>query len=171
MKGALRCHSSVAELRRVVRFQLNPESLRRKQATSDGRRLVETLALELPLHLAAEDDVGNRDQANGIYPLLAALEELFAVQANPPTGNLFEILSGNRPWVFLGLEWGARRIPVRIEALDITEHRFLANLAPCHATVQLELRVLRREETDAVPTARSMLDNYLERRARSARWN
>lgn len=100
------------------------------------------------------------DETSGVYPLLAALEELLSQQAHSLPSSLPFIFGNNRPFSFVSLRWGQRELPVEVQRMEVRERLFNKALAPVHATVAVHLRVLARAEVAAVPTARDLLDKY-----------
>jgi hypothetical protein len=139
--------------------------LRSQKLDETNNRVTETLQLELLLHAYVVDEALRPEQlALGVLPQLAALEELLAAQARPSGSNVPAWLRGSIPWLFLSFNWGLRKVPVQISQMSITEHLFNDDLNPVHATVNLRLRVLRREEVLSIPEARVLFDKYRELR-------
>lgn len=147
---------------RVIPLQYNPirltrafslKSLGDQADRSEALRLtgppVETITLEAQID--AVDALARGDKAaaaNGIASHLAALEllttpgsaELLAADRAAQQGVL-EVLPISQPLTLL--VWGKSRIvPVRINALSITEDAFDPLLNPIRATVSFTLRVL-----------------------------
>jgi hypothetical protein len=150
---------------RVMPFQYNPDTLTRTLQPQGiggepGDRL-EALRLKGPPHESvkfdaefdAADQLDHPDQnpreaANGLYPILSALE----VSIYPPTAQLLsedamagagmiEVAPAEAPLTVLVL--GPRRVlPVRITDLSITEEAFDGSLNPLRAKVSVGARVL-----------------------------
>ncbi len=150
---------------RVIPFQYNPDTLTRTLQPQGiggepGDRL-EALRLKGPPHESlkfdAEFDAADqldrpdqnpREAANGLYPILSALEG----SIYPPTAQLLsedamasagmiEVAPAEAPLTVLVL--GPRRVlPVRITDLSITEEAFDGSLNPLRAKVSVGARVL-----------------------------
>ena len=113
---------------RALVFDLNPNRIvRRLEPTTRGRPVERihlrvtfdaTFALERP-------DLSPDAVQHGVRPQLAALQRLAGLSS---------------PVLFV---WGDRTVAVRIDALDIREHFFDANLKPIRATARIDLRVTR----------------------------
>ena len=74
--------------------------------------------------------------ANGIYPLLSALELLLYVTGAPPPVLLFV--------------WGSRRVlPVRVTELHVTEQLFDDVLTPTRAELAVTLQILKKADLAA----------------------
>lgn len=158
----------------VVAFQFNPETLRHAwsqppaaTAGSDplaaqglpGETFSLTLAMDATDQLARgeTDPQGADARRNGISSRLAALEMLmFPLDADSgltavaaPTGGRRSVPAAQlRTVLFV---WGEGRIvPVRVTSLVVTEKLFDAALNPTHAEAQIELRVLTRDDCEAI---------------------
>jgi hypothetical protein len=150
---------------RVIPFQYNPDTLTRTLQPQGiggepGDRL-EALRLKGPPHEsfkfdaeldAAEQldhpDQNSREAANGLYPLLSALEasiyptsaQLLSEDAMASIG-MIEVAPAEAPLTVLVL--GQRRVvPVHITDLSITEEAFDTSLNPIRAKVSVGVRVL-----------------------------
>lgn len=150
---------------KTIRFQFNPDTLTRTLqpqgiGNEPGDRL-EALRLKGPPHetlkFDAEFDAADqldrpdqnpREAANGIAPLLAALElsiypsinQLLAEDQMAGLG-MIEIAPAESPLMVLVL--GRKRvIPVRLTDLTITEEAFDTSLDPIRAKVSIGVRVL-----------------------------
>jgi hypothetical protein len=162
LKGALIRYASHLPEPRVVPFQFNPEQITRTQSGGrDTAEPAESIRFDLLLHAGGlEEGADDFDEDQGIYPLIASLEELLSRQAHSlPTSLPFNI-GGNRPYSFVSFRWGARELPVELQRLDIRERLFNAELAPVHANVVVHLRVLTHAELTRVPSARTLLTQY-----------
>jgi hypothetical protein len=151
----------------VIAFQFNPDSVSRTfqqqqgdpdPANSAGDTMfvlppTETLSLTVELdaadQLAAEDPVA---MATGLHPTLAALElllypssiDLILDKALALVGSA-RVKPGRVPIVLL--VWGPLRVlPVRLDAVSITEEAFDPRLNPIRAKAQLSLRTLTERE-------------------------
>jgi len=135
-----------------VDFQFNPESLKRLQTYSEpANTLSESIRFELVLSAleGMEREVPGVVE-HGIYPQLAALEELMLQQTLQSRSNWLDWLFPSRNDSFLALVYGERVIPVRIQRMNIMEVLHNHWLQPIHATVDMALRVL---------TTRDLRDN------------
>jgi hypothetical protein len=92
--------------------------------------------------------------ANGLHPVIAALENLvypsypmvIANEALSLAGSAF-ILGEQAPLAFL--IWGPRRVlPVQVQSLSIKEEAFDQNLNPIRASAELSLKVLTYRDLD-----------------------
>lgn len=150
---------------RTIVFQYNPDTLTRTLqpqgiGTEPGDRL-EALRLKGPPHetykLDAEFDATDAldhpdlnpiEAANGLYPILAALElsiyptveQLLTENASANFG-LIEVAPNEAPMTVLVLG-GNRVLPVRLTELTINEEAFDTSLNPIRAKVSLSARVL-----------------------------
>jgi len=140
---------------RAVRFQYNPETLRRRlTGAAGGDGSAEVVELELVLDatdwLSAEDP----QEEHGVAPQIAALESVaFPTRA----------LSRAPLTVFL---WGpGRRWPVRVLELVVTEEAFDQELHPIRARVAVTLELVRFVDHES---GRSVVHEAHEERSRLA---
>jgi hypothetical protein len=170
----------------VILFQYNPTEVtrvfRNEQAGTGGdakpgaalsapKPAIETYTLKLELD--ATDGLEKEypiSMGFGISPRLAALEMLVQPVGSSLLGGLVgSLLGGNSgatvpagrvPLVFFA--WGPTRItPTRLDSLSIHETSFDSLLNPIHATADLSLTVLRKEDLGADDTmARAAADFY-----------
>jgi hypothetical protein len=113
---------------RALVFDLNPSRIVRRVEPAARGRPVERIHLRVPFDatLALERPDTNPDAVqHGVRPQLAALQRMAGLSS---------------PILFV---WGERTVAVRIDALDIREHFFDANLNPIRATARIDLRVTR----------------------------
>jgi hypothetical protein len=116
----------------------------------------ETIAFEI--RLDASDDLGDGNEIAeqfGISPRLAALELMVQPKSENVVGKAIGALLGSaggfsftkRPTPPLVLFiWGRKRVmPVNINALNITETEYSANLNPVRAIVAVQLTVIEGE--------------------------
>jgi hypothetical protein len=163
--GFVLLNAAFGRVLRVIPFQYNPDTLTRTLQPQGiggepGDRL-EALRLKGPPHESfkfdAEFDAADqldqpdqnpREAANGLYPVLSALEgsiypdsaQLLAEDAMAALG-MIEVAPAEAPLTVLVL--GKRRVvPVRITDLSITEEAFDSSLNPLRAKVSVGVRVL-----------------------------
>jgi hypothetical protein len=168
-KGGLVAYQ-LPELRpNIIVFQYNPEEVSRSiqpRSTSGGGRgdanrvngpPEETLSFTVEID--ATDQLERPDEnavtvANGLHPVIAALEKLtypaypivIANEAMAVAGSAF-ILAEQAPLALL--VWGARRVlPVQVQSLTIKEQAFDTNLNPIRAAADLSLKVLTYRDLD-----------------------
>lgn len=145
LKGALTYAGTQASPLRPVVFQFNPETMTRLQVYSEQANTI-TESIRFKLVLNAMEGIEQDDPEvveNGIYPQLAALEELLEQQTKQQRATgwpawLFTTRIAN----FLVLMYGERIIPVKMQRLNIKEVLHNSQLKPIHATVDVTLRVL-----------------------------
>ena len=161
IKGAIVAFRPPVPVPVVIPFQINPDSLARNvQARfAEGNGGAETFRLagapqetiKLEAVFDATDDLEAGDDVakdSGIHPRLAALETLLYPQAATVIANTvlmnlgtIEILPMQSPFTIL--IWGRQRIvPVKLEALAITEEAYDTSLNPIRAKVGMDLNVL-----------------------------
>lgn len=127
-QGALVDVGPLGRQPRALVFDLNPSRIVRRLEPAARGRPVERIHLRVPFDatVALERPDLNPDAAlHGVRPQLAALQRM--ARLSPPV-------------LFV---WGERTVAVRIDALDIREHFFDANLNPIRATARIDLRVTR----------------------------
>jgi hypothetical protein len=113
---------------RALVFELNPNRIIRRLERATRGRTVERIHLRVPFDatIALEQpDLSPDAVRHGVRPQLAALQRMAGLSS---------------PVLFV---WGDRTVAVRIDALDIREHFFDANLNPIRATARIDLRVIR----------------------------
>jgi hypothetical protein len=113
---------------RALVFDFNPSRIVRRLEPAPRGRPIEHIHLRVPFDVtvALERPELNPDAVqHGVRPQLAALQRMAGLST---------------PVLFV---WGERTVAVRVEALDIREHFFDANLNPIRATARIELRVTR----------------------------
>jgi hypothetical protein len=162
LKGALLSVTLPNPVPRVIPFQYNPDTLRRRleaqTASGDGAEReatllraapIETISLEAELDATdALADGEQRAEQLGLHPDLAALELL----VYPPTAivlantalaalGMVEISPAEGPFTLF--VWGVKRIvPVRVTDFSVVEQAYDPALNPIRATISLDLRVL-----------------------------
>lgn len=141
---------------RTIGFQYNPDTVTRTLSaqgigSEPGDRL-EALRLKGPAHetyrLDAEFDAADQLTANGLQPVLAALEEALSPSAAQliaedrlASMGMIEVAPTEAPLSVLVL--GRRRVlPVRLTEVSVTEDAFDTELNPIRAKVTLSARVL-----------------------------
>ena len=113
---------------RALVFDLNPNRIVRRLEPATRGRPVERIHLRVPFDatIALErPDLSPDAVRHGVRPQLAALQRMAGLST---------------PVLFV---WGDRTVAVRIDALDIRENFFDANLNPIRATARIDLRVTR----------------------------
>ncbi len=113
---------------RALVFDLNPGRIVRRLEPATRGRPIERIHLRVPFDVtvALERPELNPDAVqHGVRPQLAALQRMSGLST---------------PVLFV---WGERTVAVRMDALDIREHFFDANLNPLRATARIDLRVTR----------------------------
>jgi len=143
-KGALTYSGKRSSLIRSVVFQFNPETVRRIQNLSEsGNSLSESIRFELVLSaMEVMEQEESEVFEHGIYPQLAALEELLLMQTQGRRRSWLDWMFGSNDDRFLAWVYGERVIPVRIQRMTIREVLHNHRLQPIHATVDMALRVL-----------------------------
>lgn len=164
----------------TIRFEYNPESLRRSlqpQSVGDLPDRTEVLRLKGPpietiqcdIELDATDQLAASDptaMSVGIQPQLSVLELL----VYPTSGVLIanEVLSlvgtieilpmSSNLTIFV---WGTNRVtPVRLTGIEITEEAFDPQLNPIRAKVSLSMRVLNVNDVGFLTPAGAMYMAY-----------
>ncbi len=160
-QGALVVASSTGATQ-TVRFQYNPETLRRQlqpqlrggnvDEHSDETHYVgapiEQIAVEVLLDATTALGRGDRTaQEHGILPQLALLETIFYPSSRDVTQAQATVQRGYlevTPFVvpLVLFVWGKRAVPVQLTSYAVTEELFDAKLDPIRAHVQLTMRVL-----------------------------
>lgn len=161
-KGAILGLDKLNPLASVIVFQYNPEQLTRAlraQTSGQGSDPGAALRIKAPpredirvtLELDAADQLEKRDPVAGslgLLPTLASLEMLLypksvGVIANEvlKAAGAVEVIPPEAPLTLF--YWGLKRVlPVRIDALDVTEQHFDPDLNPIVAEVRLTMSVL-----------------------------
>ena len=148
LKGALTYSGTQTRLVQPVVFQFNPETMTRLQVYSEQTNTItESIRFQLVLNAmeGMEQDVPEVVE-NGIYPQLAALEELLVQQAKQQRKGWPAWLFPSRNNSFLVLIYGERIIPIKIQRLNMKEILHNSQLKPIHATVDISLRVLTEQD-------------------------
>ena len=172
LKGALSYLDSSGASRHRVIFQFNPETITRQQIYSrQANNIGESISFTLILNASdgMEQDVP-AIRENGIYPQLAALEELLALQIRQRS-NWFDWLLPSGKNGFLVLIYGERIIPVQIQQLTMKELLCNAQLKAIHAEVDVALRVLNEKDLRRNPSGLGILRAYQQHRRHSADLN
>ncbi len=144
MKGALTVSGERSGLIQSVVFQFNPETIRRIQNYSESdNRLSESIRFELVLSaMETREQDASEVFEHGIYPQLAAIEELLQHQTQVRRRSWLGWLFGSNDDRFLAWVYGERVVPVKIQRMTIREVLHNYHLQPIHATVDIVLRVL-----------------------------
>lgn len=162
LKGAI---VTVGDLgsQNTITFQYNPETVRRSLAPQmaggdEGQRSqmvrytnapIETIDVEIIID--AIDQLERNDASAtqaGIYPQMAMLELLTYPASQQVIQNTLLLEAGTLEVAPLAAPlalfmWGSNRVlPVRLNALSISEELFDPNLNPLRATVSLNMRAL-----------------------------
>jgi hypothetical protein len=151
-----------------VVFQYNPEEVTRSirargsgGGRGDSNRVngppQETLTFTVEIDAADQLEKPAQNGitvANGLHPIIAALEKLLypsyplviANEALALLGSAF-ILAEQAPLALL--IWGPRRVlPIRVQSLSIKEHAFDQKLNPIRASVDITVDVLTYRDLD-----------------------
>jgi hypothetical protein len=169
-KGGIIAYALPELVPTFVVFQYNPDEVSRQvqpNAAQQGGGRGDATRLNGPptetLSFAAEIDAADQlefpDQnlvtlANGLHPVLAALEQLAYPSLPIMIANETLALGGS---AFIAAEtapiavliWGARRVlPVQLSSMTIREQAFDPRLNPIRATVDFQLRVLTHRDVD-----------------------
>lgn len=174
-KGALIVLEEQQNVRQLLLFQYNPESLTRSLRASyqsrDGSTgsagagepaglkgpPAETIRLDVEIDAADQLELGVPSAVSlGVYPALAALEALLLPSAEKVISDEalrelggVEIIPPRMPLILF--VWGAARVlPVRISDLSITEQAFDPDLNPILAKASLTLEVLTYQDFGSV---------------------
>lgn len=158
-KAAIVIFEPPANIPSVITFQYNPETISRDlkaDAVEGGDRsdafrlkgaMQENIKMEVQLDATDAQVEGRPLAGQGVYPQLAAFENLlapssFSVLSNTAmlASGTIEILPASAP--FTVLVWGQRVLPVRISGLSLTEEAFDIDLTPIRAKVSLDFKVL-----------------------------
>lgn len=169
MKGGIVSYRLPDLFPTVIVFQYNPDEVSRSlqmQGSQGGGRgdanrvngpPQETLSFAVALDAADQLEKPGEHAvtvANGLHPVIAALERLaypsypmvIANEALAFAGSAF-ILQEQAPLALL--IWGPRRVlPVRLESLSIKEEAFDQTLNPIRARADLSMRVLTYRDMD-----------------------
>ncbi len=166
LKGALTYSGTHASLVQPVVFQFNPETMTRLQVYSEQANTI-TESIRFKLVVNAMEGMEQEDREvveNGIYPQLAALEELLAQQTKQQRTNWPDWLFPSRNGSFLVLMYGERIIPVKIQRLNMKEVLHNNQLKPIHATVDIALRVLTERDLRGNAVGLGILGAYKQYR-------
>lgn len=170
INGELSYLNASAKPEQRVVFQFNPERLTRLQTYNEQTKILsESIRFTLVLNAmqAMELDLPTATE-NGIYPQIAALEELLARPAKTLPINLPAWLTPSRKTGLLVLTYGARIIPVSLQRLGIKELLHNSQLQPIHASVDLSLRVLTEQDLRGNALGQAALTAYRHYRHRNA---
>jgi hypothetical protein len=142
-KGALTVSGKRSDSIKPVVFQFNPETIRRIQNYSESdNNLSESIRFELVLSaMEVLEQEASEIFEYGIYPQLAALEELLQYQTQVRRRSWLDWLFGSNDDRFLAWVYGERVIPVKIHRMTIREVLHNHRLQPIHATMDIALRV------------------------------
>ena len=172
LKGALIYHGVPDDFATPVVFQFNPASLNRLQVNVERDDTIsEAIRFTLVFNAYEGIDQGEAGVTeNGIYPRLAALEELLEQQTvlQQQTSGWFDWLFPQRTVGFLAFVYGERVIPVKIKRMNIKELIHNGQLVPLHASVDVHLRVLTTEELTRNTEGLMALALYKQYRHRKA---
>lgn len=145
-------------------FQFNPENLTRTQIYQEQQNKVsEVLRFELVFNAMEEMAQQDDESLSGIYPYIAALEEILAYQDSVESTSWLDILLRRGKPVLLFV-YGDRIVPVRLLQLVIKERVHDSQLKPIHATVSLRLRVLDEHDLRGNTQGIAFLAQYRNRR-------
>lgn len=168
-KGALVQVLPSGAQKRIVAFQYNPELLKRTQNLGADENVVNE-SIRFTLVFNAAEDLERDDELakeHGVYPKIAALEELFAEQNEQVAssgGTWGGLIGGSSQLPVILFKWGHRTVPVRIQRLVIMEQLFDTELNPVHAAVDVQLRVLTRKDLKNHAKGRQILVAYKAQR-------
>lgn len=148
LKGALTYTEPHEKWVQSLVFQFNPETLTRLQVYSENANTItESIRFVLVLNAMEGMDLDVPDVVeNGIYPQLAALEELLVQQTKQQHKSWFDWLFPSKTTRFLVLIYGERVIPVTLQRLNLKELLHNSQLKPIHATIDVALRVLTERD-------------------------
>jgi hypothetical protein len=174
-----------SEVKRIVVFQYNPDTLTRSLQTqgagNDTSDHMEVLRLKGPpvetIKLDAELDATDRlehpDQNqftvdNGLHAQLAALETILYPESDDVLDNYYQSFMGSLEILPLTAPlqvfiWGQRIVPVRITDISITEEAFDTALNPIRAKVSLTMRVLNNNDLGFDNKGGSLFINHHQR--------
>ena len=166
LKGGLAYLGPDAQSVQSVEFQFNPETLTRLQSYSEQTNTI-TESIRFELVLSAMEDLEQEVPAvveNGIYPQLAALEEILVHQTKQQRSDRPEWLFPARSTSFLVFIYGERIIPVKIQRLNVKELLHNNQLKPIYAKVDVALRVLTKRDLRGNAAGLNALDRYQQYR-------
>lgn len=170
LKGALLYSGAQHITPRPFVFQFNPETITRRQVYSSGARNVsETIRFTLVLN--AMEGMEQQDPVmteHGIYPQIAALEEILSYQKQLSSNSWLSGLFGFGSSRFLIWIYGDRVIPVRLQNISIREQIHSSTLKPIHAVVDISLRVLTERDLRRNAEGLAMLAAYRQQRQRKS---
>jgi hypothetical protein len=190
LKGAMVAIDPATHQPLTVAFQYNPEAVRRTlqpqmAGGEPGQRSlavrytgapVEVIDLEVMVDAIDQLERGDATAAsNGIYPQLSLLELLtypnsqLVIQNNAllASGTL-EIAPMLAPLVLF--IWGPNRVvPIRLNAISISEELFDTQLNPIRATLSLNLRALSYSDLDSSTQGYNLFLAYQQTREAMAR--
>jgi hypothetical protein len=168
LKGGIVAYQLPEPVPAIVVFQYNPEEVTRSirargsgGGRGDSNRVngppQETLTFTVEIDAADQLEKPAQNGitvANGLHPIIAALEKLLypsyplviANEALALLGSAF-ILAEQAPLALL--IWGPRRVlPIRVQSLSIKEHAFDQKLNPIRASVDITVDVLTYRDLD-----------------------
>jgi hypothetical protein len=176
ISGALIAIDQLTQLRDVVVFQYNPDTMTRKldarAVSQEGDRGEATRltgapkeSITLSVEIDAADQLDQNDavaSALGLHPTLAALELMLYPKSSMVVANdvlsaigTIEVIPIDGPMILF--VWGATRVlPVRLTGLSITEEAYDPLLNPIRAKVDLALAVLSYQDLSLLDPARAL---------------
>ena len=184
--GLFRVDRDSGDVKNIVPFQYNPESVSRtltpRGTASEGRRAdalrligppTETISLEMILDAADELETAAVDDTiatQGLAPRLATLEMMIypsvaSVQrtADLAGQGLIEVLPEPEPLTLLA--WSRNRItPVKITEFSVTEEAFDTALNPIRLTISLGLRVMSIDDLGPSSRGGGIFMSYFRRK-------
>jgi hypothetical protein len=170
LKGALAYAGKQTGSVQSLVFQFNPADLKRLQTFSEPANIVsESIRFELVFTAIEGMEQGQPDVLeHGIYPQLAALEELLLQQTQQQHKSWLHWLFPSKEDSFLALIYGERMIPVKIKRMNIKEVLHNHQLQPIHATVDIAFRVLTETDLRGNEAGLSALRAYKQYRQHKA---
>ena len=147
-------------------FQFNPATItHRKNYPNTATQVDEIIRFQLVLN--AMEGMEQQDPVmteHGIYPQIAALEEILSYQTQLQPASWLRILFRSRPARFLMWVYGERIIPVMLQRMTIRETMHNSTLKPIHAEVDISLRVLTSKDLGHNKEGLKILNNYHQQR-------
>ncbi|MGB5397824.1 MAG: hypothetical protein WBN96_11800 [Gammaproteobacteria bacterium] len=173
LKGSLSFAATNAPGVQSVVFQFNPETMTRLQLYSEqDNAITESIRFELVFNAVEGLEQAVPDVVeNGVYPALAALEELLLNQTRQQRAGWPAWLFPPRNVGFLALIYGERIIPVKIQRLNMKELLHNSQLKPVYAKADIALRVLTEPELRGNVAGLAALAAYKNYRRRKAQFS
>jgi len=166
LKGALLYSGSQHTQPTPFVFQFNPATIsHRKNYSNTARRVGEIIRFQLVLN--AMEGMEQQDPVmseHGIYPQIAALEEILSYQSQLQSTSWLAKFFGFGPSRFLMWVYGERIIPVMLQRLIIRETMHNSTLKPIHAEVDISLRILTARDLGRNTEGLALLNSYLQQR-------